>query len=287
MEYRDPYNEWLHTVAHDLKTPINAVRGCIELVQHAGPLNDQQKHFADRAMAGLQRMEHLISRLLDISWVDAEVQLDLVEFNLASVIQEAVDMLKETAERRTITVQVQGDGQNKTMIGDARRMTQVMDNLISNAIKYNQPGGSVIITTAYESDVVKVAVSDSGIGIAQDDQQHVFERFFRAREGVKQKIEGTGLGLAIARGIIEKHRGHIWLESEPDKGTTFFFTLPLEVETTEGDDDYDETTQNLGEGREGWPNFSASLASEERDVVNDNIQENREISQLDSSGDEI
>src|SRR5215475_11472090 len=92
---RDPNSEWLNTVAHDLKTPINSVRGCIELVKQLGPLNERQEHFATRAMAGLQRMEHLVSRLLDISWVDAEVDLDLTTVSLQSAVDEAVNLLDE------------------------------------------------------------------------------------------------------------------------------------------------------------------------------------------------
>src|SRR5262249_38481876 len=127
----------------------------------------------------------------------------------------------------------------------------------------------------------------TGIGISEDDKPRVFDRFFRARAGVKKKIEGTGLGLAITQGIVEKHRGRIWVESELNKGTTFFFTLPLPTEIIEGDDGHREVAQNLGEGPEGRVVRAADLASEERDVVNDNIQENRELSQIDSNSDEL
>ncbi len=287
MDFRDANTEWLHTVAHDLKTPINAVRGCIELVENSGPLNERQQHFATRAMAGLQRMEHLVSRLLDISWVDADVELELSDVNMRAVTDEAIDLLKDAADQRKIAVRVETDDRISTVSADSRRLIQVMDNLLSNAIKYNRDGGEIVVSISHETENVKVSVRDTGIGISEEDQTHVFDRFFRAHDGVKKKIEGSGLGLAITQGIIEKHHGRIWVESQLNKGTTFFFTLPLPAEVIEGDDGHREVGQNLGEGPEGRVTRSADLASEERDVVNDNIQENRELSQMDSTSDEL
>jgi two-component system phosphate regulon sensor histidine kinase PhoR len=285
MESRDTTSEWVHTVAHDLKTPINAVRGCIELVQHSGPLNEKQEHFVNRAMAGLQRMEHLVSRLLDISWLDADAPLDLGDVHIGAVVQEANDLLKDMAEQRGITVHIHVDKNVGTIVADSRRLIQVMDNLLSNAIKYNQKGGEVRVDVTRQADAVQVSVYDTGIGISETDQAHVFDRFFRAHNGVKRKIEGSGLGLAITQGIIEKHRGSIWVESRLDEGTTFFFTLPLTRETSEGFDSDGEVAQK-GEGPEGRVIRSGDLASEERDVVNDNLQENRELPQMDSTGDD-
>ncbi|HSS97280.1 MAG TPA: histidine kinase dimerization/phospho-acceptor domain-containing protein [Terriglobales bacterium] len=105
----DPDSEWLNTVAHDLKTPINSVRGCIELVKQLGPLNERQEHFASRAMAGLTRMEHLVSRLLDISWADADIALDLSAVSLKAAIEEAVNLLEEMAATRNISISIQVD----------------------------------------------------------------------------------------------------------------------------------------------------------------------------------
>jgi signal transduction histidine kinase len=286
MELRDANTEWLHTVAHDLKTPINSVRGCIDLVLNSGPLTERQEHYLNRAMAGLQRMEHLVSRLLDLSWVDTDSELELSEVSLQSVVEDAVDLLKDAAEQQGITVHVISDDKISSVSVDSRRLLQVMDNLLSNAIKYNQQGGEVTVTISHETDFVKVSVHDTGIGISEKDQEHVFDRYFRARDGVKKKIEGSGLGLAITQGIIAKHHGRIWVESELGKGTTFIFTLPLPTEIVEGDDGHQEVAQNLGEGPEGRVTRITDLASEERDVVNDNIQENRELSQMDLTSDE-
>jgi two-component system, cell cycle sensor histidine kinase PleC len=284
----DSNSEWLHTVAHDLKTPINSVRGCIELVKQLGPLNERQEHFATRAMAGLQRMEHLVSRLLDISWVDAGVELDLEPVSLRSAIDEAVNLLEEMASAHDITVVIKVDSrlERERILVDERRLAQVLDNLISNAIKYNRDSGSVTVIATVDGDQVRVIVKDTGIGISEEDQPRIFERFFRSRHGVALKIEGSGLGLAITKAIIERHSGRIWFESVFDKGTTFYFTIPLNIEIGEGDDSSDESIQDMSIGRDGRADYIVDAALEESDSIDDSLQENRRLSHLDESSDE-
>jgi len=226
MTKSDSSNEWLDTVAHDLRTPINLVYGCLDVIQNLGPLNEKQLHYLNRAFAGLKRMEHLIARLKDISWVDSTVPLELSEINLSDLVDEVVDLLAEAAEQQNVKVRVSVSPSIGTIRVDAVRLAQVMDNLLSNAIKYNRLGGTVVIRAEQEDDSVIVMVQDSGIGISSDDQPHVFDRFFRAPEGVRLKIEGSGLGLAISQGIIQRHGGRIWVESESNVGSTFYFSLP-------------------------------------------------------------
>jgi two-component system, OmpR family, phosphate regulon sensor histidine kinase PhoR len=229
MTKSDSSNEWLDTVAHDLRTPINLVYGCLDVIKNLGPLNDKQLHYLERAFAGLKRMEHLIARLKEISWVDSSVPLELSEINLSELIEEAVDLLLESAEQKDVKVRVNVSPVIKTIQVDAARMAQVMDNLLSNAIKYNRQGGTVVIGATKEGDSVRVMIQDTGIGISEEDQPQVFDRFFRAPEGVRLKIEGSGLGLAITRGIIQRHGGDIWVESELNVGSTFYFSLPLSI----------------------------------------------------------
>jgi two-component system phosphate regulon sensor histidine kinase PhoR len=229
MTNSDLSNEWLDTVAHDLRSPINLVYGCLDVIQNVGPLNEKQSYYLDRAFAGLKRMEHLISRLKDISWVDSTAPLELSDVNLTAIIEEAVDLLLESAEQQNVKVRTNIAPDIGTIRVDAIRLGQALDNLLSNAIKYNRQGGTVVIRAVRESDSVVVMVQDTGIGIAQDDQPHVFDRFFRAPEGVRLKIEGSGLGLAITQGIIQRHGGRIWVESEPKVGSSFYFSLPTTV----------------------------------------------------------
>lgn len=285
MIYSDQNAEWLNTVAHDLKTPINSVRGCIEMIQQLGPLNEKQEQFAERALAGLKRMEHLVGRLLDISWVDADRQLDLDEVDLRAVIDEAVDLLRETAAQRSITIDVTCDERIGKIRGDARRLGQVMDNLLSNAIKYNRDGGSIFVSLIARGDTVQVSVQDTGIGISHEDQLRIFERFFRARQSVSMRIEGSGLGLAITQGIIHKHRGRIWFESEPGKGTTFSFSLPIMSFSVDGRDAFKEHDAEYSKEPYDRAARIADLASEESDAVNDDMQEQRRTPQVDTSDD--
>lgn len=227
MTKADTSNEWLETVAHDLRTPINLVSGCLDVIQSLGPLNDKQQHYLNRAFAGLKRMEHLIARLKDITWVDSSTPLELSSVNIGHLIADAVDLLLEAAEQREVTVRVHVARDIETVQADAARLAQVLDNLLSNAIKYNRQGGSVVITANREPEHILVMVQDTGIGIAIDDQPHVFDRFFRAPEGVRLKIEGSGLGLSITQGIIQRHGGRIWVQSELNVGSSFYFALPL------------------------------------------------------------
>lgn len=287
--FSDPKADWLNTVVHDLKTPINSVRGCIDLIQNMGPLNEKQEYYAERAFAGLKRMEHLVSRLLDISWLDSDSQLEWNDVNLPTLIDEAVDLLKEVADQRSITVKVQLDKRLGTLRADSRRLALVMDNLLSNAIKYNQDNGSVTLTAVRESDAVRISVQDTGIGISADDLPHVFDRFFRSRQGMALRIEGSGLGLALTKGIVQRHQGRIWVESKQGEGSIFTFTLPVAASGQEGRDGAGELLQNPSEdGRDGKFVQTLGFASEASDSVDDDLQENRdEMPQTDSSGDEI
>jgi signal transduction histidine kinase len=282
----DPNSEWLNTVAHDLKTPINSVRGCIELVKQLGPLNERQEHFAERAMAGLQRMEHLVSRLLDISWTDANLELDLSPVSLKTAIGEALNLLEEMAATRNIPVSVEVDSRIGHLLLDSRRIAQVLDNLISNAIKYNHDGGAVKITASHQGDHVLVGVQDTGLGISDEDQPRIFERFFRSRQGVALKIEGSGLGLAITEAIVQKHGGRIWFESELDKGTTFYFTLPLSSQLADGEDEFEEMSQELAESFDNQVLQTRDAALEEADSVDDSFQEKRVRDHIDESSEE-
>jgi signal transduction histidine kinase len=255
------------------------------MVQQLGPLNEKQEQFAERALAGLKRMEHLVARLLDISWIDADRQLDLEEVDLRAVIDEAVDLLQETAAQRSITIEVTYDERLGTLRADGRRLGQVMDNLLSNAIKYNREAGSIFVSIVTRSDQVQVSVQDTGIGISREDQNHIFERFFRARQGVAMRIEGSGLGLAITQGIINKHRGRIWFDSEAGKGTTFTFTLPLTSVSPDGRDAFWE--HDAEHSKEPYDRAAriADLASEESDAVDDDMQEQQRTPQVDTSDD--
>lgn len=251
-------------VAHDLKTPIGAVKGFIELIQQMGPLNDAQKKFADRALGGLDRMEHLVTNLLDLSRVESEIEIVLIPCDLRKVIQESIELLQGMAVRRNITLMLDVHPGTGFVIGDARLLSLVLNNLLSNAIKYNRDGGEVLVTLLDDGQYVRVDIKDTGIGIAEKDIPHVFKRFYRASTGKEKKIEGSGLGLSIVELIIHRHKGRIWLESEQGVGSTFSFTLPRAH----------RQSPTIMRDRD-W-------SSEESDGVDDNLQDSDELLEIDS-----
>lgn len=219
-------SDLLRVAAHELKSPIGAVRGCIDLIEQMGPLNEGQQKFANRALTILEHMEHLIAELLEISRLDGGVQFELASCNLGDIVRQLVDLQSTSAEARNITLHVEIAPNLPDVPCDQRFLPQAVSNLLSNAIKYNRDGGEIWVRVAVEGDEVRLSVRDTGIGISTEDQQRVFEPFFRARETAALRIEGSGLGLAITHAVVQQHGGRISVVSEPDKGSTFTITLP-------------------------------------------------------------
>jgi signal transduction histidine kinase len=222
----DFYTDLISVVAHDLKTPVSAVKGFIELVQQAGPLNKQQEHFSERALASLEKMERLIADLLEYTRINAGLQFDPVECDLREMIAEAVEMLEEAAGRRQVTISVDVQSEAPLVKADVGLMAEVLNNLLSNAVKYNRDGGVVRVAIADDENQVRVEVHDTGVGIPPDDVERVFERFYRSRSNPGMKVEGSGLGLAIVETIIKRHSGRIWVTSTEGEGSVFSFVLP-------------------------------------------------------------
>lgn len=288
MQFSDPQTELLHTIVHQLKTPINSARGCIELVQNLGPLNDRQAHFAERAIASMDRMEQLVSRLLDLAWIEAGMQLELADCNLGALVTRVADSLQEVAANRDVTIELEVDDSIGIMLADTERLTQVFENLLSNAVKYNREGGAVQVTAFGDAHSVHVNVRDSGIGIPADDMDRVFDRFYRSRLGVENGIEGTGLGLSIVQAIIEEHQGEIWVESLEGSGTTFSVILPRRKDISAGHDAAAEVPYRAAEGKPKNAPAHTERSSEASDSVDDDLQESRDDSDDDDSrGDDV
>jgi two-component system phosphate regulon sensor histidine kinase PhoR len=259
-------------IAHDLKTPITSARGYIELVKYSGDLNERQTYFNERALVALQQMEQLVARLLELAWIDADRPLQTGVCDLVVVIHNSVAILQEYAERRHITFHIEIDPDLGTIQAEENRLGQVVLNLLSNAIKYNRADGEVWVTAKGTRDNVEVAVRDTGVGIAPEDRQHIFDRFFRAGEH-KDKVDGTGLGLSIVKSLVEKHGGQVSVESEIGVGTTFAFMLPRAPQLSEGRDVDHELNSGMVEVAEGFDFVREDNSNEELDAVDDNIQE--------------
>lgn len=280
-------SDLLAVVAHDLKSPISAVRGYIELIQQAGALNEVQLKYCGRALAGLERMENLITALLDMARLEKGEALEFADCNLGAIALSAVDLVESLLEQRGITISVQVDDDLSIVRGDRRLLGQVMNNLLTNAIKYNREGGAIAVQVSNQPDFVRVDISDNGVGIPETDQPFVFDQFFRAGNSAQTRASGSGLGLAIVKAIIQKHHGYIWVKSVEGEGSVFSFTIPRKDQLSEGSDEVDVVMHNSGEGSDVRHRTYDEASIEEVDDIDDNTQEARGSKEIDSSSDVV
>lgn len=217
-------SEFLATVSHDLRTPLTAIRGYVDLLEKVGPLNEQQRDFVERVRRSIAHIAALIGDLLELGRIEADYDLEMEPLHLESIIDAAVESFRPLLEEKKLTLY--WEPKPLPLIrGNPRRLRQVMENLLSNAVKYNREGGWIAVSADQQDGYIIVRVADSGIGISPEDLPHIFERFYRGQGPQMEEIEGTGLGLAIVKSVIEKHGGRIWVESQPGKGSVFTFLL--------------------------------------------------------------
>jgi PAS domain S-box-containing protein len=224
-------DEFIALVSHELRTPLTSIRGYTELLLdgEAGELGDDQRQFLGVVERNAHRLLHLVGDLLFLAQVEAgKLVLDVGAVDLGAVASEAVEAARPQAEAKGITLTL-ATGPVPLVAGDRARIGQLMDNLVSNAIKFTPESGRVDIRVRALSKRALVEVRDSGIGIPANERQHLFQRFYRTSTATEQAIQGTGLGLAISKAIVEAHDGRITLTSEEDVGTTFRVELPLGV----------------------------------------------------------
>ncbi|GAB4426266.1 MAG: response regulator [Anaerolineae bacterium] len=218
-------SEFVTTVSHDLRSPLTSILGYIELVRRAGPLNAQQQMFLDRIVSSVQSITSLISDLLELGKIEAGFDEDREPVSLAKVFRDAIETLRPSWEAKRHTVQVRLPDDVPPVLGNPLRLRQVANNLLENAIKYTPDGGQIRVMLETEGDFQVLRVADTGIGIAQKDLPYIFDKFYRADEAIEH-YDGTGLGLSIVKGIVERHNGRIWVDSQVGQGTTFTIMLP-------------------------------------------------------------
>jgi signal transduction histidine kinase len=230
----------LSTIAHELRSPLNTVNGYLELALSGagGALNAQQYEFVRRARMGSEHLYALLEDLLVISRADAsQLRLNREIINLSTVVADAVEELELTAADHGITVKVDIPERFPRLYADAVRLQQVVRNLVNNALRFTPSAGQVIISAHVETpiqeidsdepvQVIKLQVRDTGIGIAPELHERIFERFFQLPPKYEQRAGGQGLGLAVVKMIIELHGGSVKVESVPGEGSTFICTLP-------------------------------------------------------------
>jgi GAF domain-containing protein/anti-sigma regulatory factor (Ser/Thr protein kinase) len=223
-------SEFLANMSHELRTPLNAIIGFSEVLQERlfGELNDKQAEYTDDILTSGQHLLSLINEILDLSKVEAgRMELEVATFDLPLAIDNARTFVRERATRHGITLDVDVDERLGDYVGDERKIKQILLNLLSNAVKFTPEGGRIGINARQANGAVEISVSDTGIGIAPEDQPKIFEEFRQVGGDYSHKSEGTGLGLTLAKKFVELHGGKIWVESEVGKGSKFTFTLPL------------------------------------------------------------
>ena len=233
-------SEFLANMSHELRTPLNAVIGFSEVLKEHmfGELNEKQDEYVDDIHTSGKHLLSLINDILDLSKIEAgRMELDLSEFSLPEMLQATLVLLRERAMRHDIAMSLEVAPELGTIAADERKVKQVMLNLLSNAVKFTPDGGSVAVRATAKGSVAEISVTDTGIGIAEEDQAAVFDEFKQVGADSARKAEGTGLGLALTKKFVELHGGTIHVASTPGKGSTFAFTLPIAARASAAESD--------------------------------------------------
>jgi len=222
-------SEFLANMSHELRTPLNAIIGFSEVLSERmfGELNEKQEEYLKDIYASGTHLLSLINDILDLSKIEAgRMELELTDFYLPQAIENALTLVRERAGRRGIALAQTMDERLGNIRGDERKVKQVLLNLLSNALKFTPEGGRVEVRAGMVDGTAEISVTDTGIGIAPEDQQAIFEEF-RQVGTAEKKAEGTGLGLTLCRKFVELHGGRIWVKSQLGAGSTFTFMIPV------------------------------------------------------------
>jgi signal transduction histidine kinase len=222
-------SEFLANMSHELRTPLNAIIGFSEVLLQRmfGDLNPKQEEYLQDVLSSGRHLLSLINDILDLSKVEAgRMDLELDRFDLPQALQDTLVLVRERAVRHGIELDLHVDGRLGPLVGDERKIKQVLLNLLSNAVKFTPEGGRVEVGAVPTDGGVEISVTDTGIGIAPENQELIFEEFRQVGGDYAHKREGTGLGLTLARKFVELHGGRLWVKSQPGQGSTFTFSIP-------------------------------------------------------------
>jgi two-component system sensor histidine kinase GlrK len=229
-------SDFVAHVSHELRTPLTAMQEgtALLLEEIPGPLNESQRQIVEVMRSHSEQLFHTLASVLDLSKMEAH----MLEYtpgpsDLALLISNSVETIRLIAQKKQLQLETQCDPSLPLLFLDDKRIQQVLDNLLSNAVKFTPAGGTIQVSATLIPDQentgnwVKVRVADSGMGVPAEEAEQIFTKFYQSSSHQDQGQRGTGLGLAIARHIVEAHGGKIWVESRPEQGATFVFTLPI------------------------------------------------------------
>ena len=227
-------SDFLSIMSHELRTPLNATLGFSELLKQgkAGKLNEKQEHFVDNILKGGRHLLELIEDILDLSKIEAgKIELQIEKVSIPVVIDETLSIIKVLAEKRNVVIKKEIDPGLDFIDSEYKKFRQILYNLVNNAVKFSkESGGIVTVTAKKEGRMLRMSVSDTGIGIKGEDLDRLFKEFEQLDSGITRKYGGTGLGLTISKKLVELHGGTIYVESEYGVGSTFTITLPIVAE---------------------------------------------------------
>jgi signal transduction histidine kinase len=232
--------EFLSITSHELRTPLTPMKAQLQMLEegYKGRLTGKQIESVELILRNLTRLDNLIKDILDISRIEmGRIKLRFEAMSINDVAKEAMIMQEPFAKEKEINV-VTDLAELPSVVGDSERLRQVIGNLMNNAIKFSDSGSEVLIGSKREGDKVLFRITDYGVGISEEDKEKLFKPFSQIDSSMGRKRGGSGLGLAIAKGIIQAHNGDIRVESEPGKGSTFYFTIPLKQKIREEEAPY-------------------------------------------------
>jgi len=223
--------EFVSLAAHQLRTPLSAIKWTLRMILDGdlGKTTEEQKDFLEKTYGSNERMIDLINDLLNVTRIEEGRYLSgLNFFQFEELLEEIINNYKSEINRKNISLEIEKPEKKMPMVkADMEKINLAVSNLLDNAVRYTLSGGKIKIVLKYDKEKINFSIKDSGIGVPEDQQKRLFMKFFRGANAIRIETEGSGLGLFIAKNIIEAHGGKIGFESEENKGSTFYFDLPI------------------------------------------------------------
>jgi len=225
-------SQFLSVATHELRTPLSVILGYNAMLAETleGKIDEEEKETLRESIAACKRLIRLVNSMLDITQIESgKMRMNVAPADLRQIVNSVGALFHHESRERGVHLEIELPARLPRLIVDAERIEQVLINLIGNAMKFTEPGGSITVSVRQHAGTIEVAVKDTGIGISPDDQAHIFDEFIQIRrQASNRQRHGSGLGLAIAKRIVEAHGGTIAVSSAPGAGSTFRFTVPLE-----------------------------------------------------------
>jgi signal transduction histidine kinase len=224
-------SDFVTIAAHQLRTPLSIVKWSLYALKsrEEGKLNQIQSSYVEKGIISCERTISLINDLLNVSRIEqGEFDYNFQSQDIKEAIRQKTDEFRPKCEKKKIKLSTNLHDENISIKHDPGKIGMVLDNLLSNALKYTPENGCITVTSRIKKDHIEVEISDTGLGIPENEQKSVFQRFFRGEQIMKIDTEGSGLGLFIVKSIVERHKGSVWFKSRDGSGTSFYFTIPIE-----------------------------------------------------------